>query len=145
MFSDCSYKTNLYGTFRTHKWRKHTPHTIHDFKRGIVDGPVDSPAAVESFESGTTEQPDDNLPSEERPDKESTNLTKVIELKLASVLLKLEHSFLVPSAAVNELLKELQYLIGTASVPVAQKAIFDFLQDNSCSVDETVSHCTLHF
>lgn len=56
MFADCSYKIHLYGAFRTHKWRKHTPHTIHDFKPGIVDGHVGSPTVVESFESGTTEQ-----------------------------------------------------------------------------------------
>ena len=114
------------------------PHTIHDFKQGIVDGPVNSAAVVESFESGTTEQSDDDLQSEELPDEESTNLTKVIELKLASVLLKLEHCFLVPSAAVNELLEELQYLIGTASVPFTQKTIIDFIQDNNCRVDESV-------
>lgn len=83
MFADCSYKTNLYGAFRTYKWRKHTPHTIHDFKPGIVDGPVDSPAVVESLESGTTECSDDDLPSEELPEEESTNLTEIIELKLA--------------------------------------------------------------
>jgi len=85
-----------------------------------------------------TEQSDDDMPSEELPDEESTNLTQVIELELASVLLKLEHSFLVPSAAVNELLEELQYLIGTTSMLVSQKTLFDFLQNNSCIVDESV-------
>lgn len=44
----------------------------------------------------------------------------------------------MPSAAVNELLEELQHLIGTASVPVAQKTLFDFLRNNSCIVDESV-------
>lgn len=127
MFADCSYKTNLYGAFNTHKWRKHTPHTINDLKPGIVDGPVDSPAVVESFVRGNTELSDDDLLSEERPDEESTDLTNVIELKLASVLLKIENAFLVPSAAVNELLEELQYLIGTVSVPATQKTIIDFL------------------
>lgn len=53
---------------------------------------------------------------------------KVIELKFASVLLKLEHSYLVQSAAVNELLEELQYIIGTDPVSFTQKTICDFLQ-----------------
>ena len=38
----------------------------------------------------------------------------------------------------NELLEELQYLIGTASVPVTQKTIIHFLQDRNCQVDESV-------
>lgn len=66
MFADCSYKTNLYGAFNTHKWRKHTPHAINDLKPGIVVGPVDSPAVVESFVRGNTELSDDELVSEER-------------------------------------------------------------------------------
>lgn len=141
MFVDCSYKTNLSGAFRTHKWRKHNPYTIHDFKPGVVDGPVVpccSSPVVKSFESSTTENSDDDIPSEEPSAEESINLAKVIELKLASVLLKSEHSFLVPSAAVNELLDELQYLIGTASVPITQKTLLDSLQNNSCTVDEFV-------
>lgn len=138
MFAGCSYKTNIYGAFNTHKWRKHTPHTINDLKPGIVGGPVVSPAVVESFERSTTEQLDEDLPSEELPDEESTDLTKVIELKLASVLLKLENAFLVPSAAVNELLEELQYLIGTVSVPVTQETIIRYLQGHNCQVEESV-------
>lgn len=43
-------------------------------------GHVGSPTVVESFESGTTEQSDDDIASEELPDEESTNLTQVIEL-----------------------------------------------------------------
>lgn len=83
MFAGCSYKTNIYGAFKGafYKWRKHTPHTINDLKPGIVGGPVDSPAVVESFERSTTEQLDEDLPSEELPDEESTDLTKVIEQK----------------------------------------------------------------
>ena len=59
-------------------------------------------------------------------------------MKLASVLLKLKHYFLVPSVAVTELLDELQYLIGTASVPVAQKTLLDSLKSNNCIVDESL-------
>lgn len=46
--------------------------------------------------------------------------------------------FLVPSAAVNELLEELQYLIGAVTVPFSQKTIIHFLQDHNCQVDESV-------
>lgn len=89
------------------------------------------------FEIDSPEQSDDALPSEELS-AEWRNLTKIIELKLASVLLKLENCFLVSSAAVHELLEEPQHLIGTASVTVIQRTIADFLPDSNCGVDESV-------
>ena len=76
VFNDCSYKTNIYGAFNTHKWRRHNPHTIHDFKTGIVDGPVGSSAVEESFESGATVQSDDDITSEELTNEEPRNLTQ---------------------------------------------------------------------
>lgn len=139
MFAGCSYKTNVYGAFNTHKWRKHTPYTIRDLKRGVVDRPVDNIAdnpLVESFE--TSEQLCNDLPSDELPEEDLADLNNVFELKLASVLLKVENVFLVPSVAVNELLEELQYLIGTVSVPVTQKTVFHFLQDHNFQIDESV-------
>jgi len=36
MFESCTFQTNIYGTFHSHKNRKHNPHTLKDFKPGIV-------------------------------------------------------------------------------------------------------------
>lgn len=36
VFRDCNYKTNIHGTYHSHKNRKHKPHTLNDFKPGIV-------------------------------------------------------------------------------------------------------------
>lgn len=124
--------------------KKHTPHPVHDFKCGIFCGPVKNLDVVELL--STCEESGDDL--EDLSDENPTNLTKAVELKLASLLLKLEHCFLVPSAAVNECLEDFQYLIGTACLPVTQKTIFKFLQHNSCRVDESVLRvglCTFHF
>lgn len=38
MFNGCSSQTNLYGAFYTHRWRKHTPYTIRDFKPEAIHG-----------------------------------------------------------------------------------------------------------
>lgn len=138
MFTGCSYKTNIYGAFHTHKWRKHTPHTIQDLKAGIVDCVVDDPVVEESFEGSTSQQLNENTPPEEPPEEELKDLAKVVELKLAAVLLKLENVFLVPSSAVNELLEELQYLLGTVTAPITQETITNFLRDHNCQVDESL-------
>ncbi len=36
MFAGCGFHACIYGTFKAHKSRKHTPHTLADFKPGIV-------------------------------------------------------------------------------------------------------------
>lgn len=36
MFDSCSFRTNIYGTYQTHRTRKHKTYTLNDFKAGIV-------------------------------------------------------------------------------------------------------------
>ena len=50
MFEGCMFQTNIYSTFHSHKNRKHTPHTLNDFKSDILTGTArlqesDSPVA----------------------------------------------------------------------------------------------------
>lgn len=136
MFQNCEYKTNVYENFKSHKYRKHSG-TVNTFKPGIssVDESFASVASdisdVEIIES------DVNLNSA-FDNGYSENLEKDIELKIASVLLKLEHIFLVSNAAVDELLQELNYLIGSVSVAITQKTISQVLQDNGCQFDQSV-------
>lgn len=140
MFNGCSYQTNLYGAFYTHKWRKHTPYTIRDFKPEAIHG-SGSPLleSLEQCDAELGDVPYEDLTFEEHTVvPEETDSPKVIELKFASVLLKLEHSYLVQSAAVNELLEELQYIIGTDSVSFTQKTICDFLQKQNWEVQGSV-------
>ncbi len=40
VYVGCSYQTNVYGSFKTHKWRKHKSETMNDFKPGIVTNPA---------------------------------------------------------------------------------------------------------
>ena len=36
VFVGCTFKTNMYGTFITHKSRKHNPHSLDDFKPDVI-------------------------------------------------------------------------------------------------------------
>lgn len=65
-------------------------------------------------------------------------MSSAIEHKIASVLLKLEHVFLVPSVAIDYLLQELHYLIRVVSVPVTYDTITQLLQECNCQVDIAV-------
>lgn len=36
VFENCHFKTNIIGTFASHRTRKHNPHSLEDFKPGLV-------------------------------------------------------------------------------------------------------------
>lgn len=59
---------------------------------------------------------EDQTDSVTESDDSVENLPQVIEKKFAVILLKLEHIFHIPAKGVDELLEELQFLLGSASV-----------------------------
>lgn len=88
MFEGCTYQSNIYGTFNSHKNRKHNPHSLKDFKAGVVKVSVQSSPADE----GPTCTADLNGSlSDTYADSDSDiteDLPGVVEKKLCSVLLK---------------------------------------------------------
>ncbi len=141
MFEGCMFETNIYGTFNSHKNRKHNPHTLNDFKAGVVKH------SVQSDESGS---PEDDSPSTsadidfvalsnaDSDTDTSEDLSKVVEQKIASVLLKLENSFHVPSTAIDELLDELHFLLSTVSVPITYSSLSEFFKNKNLDVDSLI-------
>lgn len=128
MFEGCMFETNIHGTFNSHKNRKHNPHTLSDFKAGVVK------LSVQSDESGTPV--DDSFSSSadidfvtlsdaDTSEKDTSEvLPKIVEQKIASILLKLESIFYVPSTAIDELLEELHFLLSTVSVSYSSLSDF---------------------
>ncbi|XP_013884487.1 transcription factor IIIA isoform X2 [Austrofundulus limnaeus] len=141
VFQDCAYKTNIYENFKSHKYRKHSD-TCNIFKPGITEKQqLDS--GVQLCAGGGTDIFDQESIGEANLDpsfnkSDSENLEKDIELKLASVLLRLESSFLVSNAAINELLQELNYLIGSLSLPITYRTITQILHDHLGNLDQSL-------
>lgn len=48
VFQNCNFSTNIYGTFASHRSRKHTPHSLMDFKEDIIKRFVSSANKVVS-------------------------------------------------------------------------------------------------
>ncbi|KAG9264843.1 hypothetical protein AMEX_G21178 [Astyanax mexicanus] len=134
IFDNCSFQTNIYGTYQTHKNRKHKKFTLNDFKEGIVkNGTTDSlcsagDACLRESEVLDVEVEDNALVPQQ------DNFQQIIEEKLAFVLLKLENCFHVPSSAVDELLNELQYLISSASF--SNNIVSDFFNNHNLQIDQ---------
>ena len=136
MFQNCEYKTNVYENFKSHKYRKHSG-TVNTFKPGICS--VEESCASVACDISYGENAESNINLNYAFDNgDSENLEKDIELKIASVLLKLEHIFLVSNAAVDHLLQELNYLIGSLSLPITQRTISQVLQNSGCQVDQSI-------
>ncbi|XP_028332484.1 uncharacterized protein LOC114481687 [Gouania willdenowi] len=135
VFKGCEYKTNVYSTFKSHKSRKHSLHSLADFKENVVQGIC----VAETGESSVSDKEfcDDSL-SDDVGYVTSNDQLDVVEHKIAAVLLKLENIFHVPSAAIDELLDEFQYLLSTASSCSTEKVIYDTLFSHNLQLDQTV-------
>lgn len=110
MFLGCDFKTNIYGTFRSHKCRTHNSYSLTNFKPGIVTST--SFVSLNSAENTSNNdigevyldaQPGSSVDAPE-------DLPNVIEHTFAAALLKLEHFTHVPSTAISDFLSELNHL-----------------------------------
>lgn len=131
MFKGCEYKSNVYSTFKSQKSEAQLTY-IERFKHGVVQGTsvaeTEEPGVLDSEEFCNESQSDDvDL------DK-SKDQPEIIEQKIAAVLLKLENIFYVPSAAIDELLEEFQYLLSTASLCSTRNVIHDTLNSYNLPV-----------
>lgn len=139
MFQGCSFQTNIYGTFKSHRNRKHTPYSLKDFKVGIVNtSEAENLADGDTDNSAHSGECDVDSDSDVESETKEQDLSKTIELRLGSLLLKLENYFHVPRTAIDELLAELHYLIGSASVPISNEAIQETLRNHNICVDQIV-------
>ncbi|XP_051800542.1 uncharacterized protein LOC127532612 [Acanthochromis polyacanthus] len=140
VFVGCSFQTTVYGTFKSHKSRRHTPHTLTDFLPGIVKTTAvasSSPLLDDLF----ADRQDEECVEEESSDTSLDQykaLPSVIEQQLAAALLKLECLVHVPGTAIDEFLQELHYLINSASVPLSRSVVTNILQHYNLQVDDSV-------
>lgn len=138
MFSDCSFQTNIYGTFHSHKNHKHNPHTLKDFKPGVI--------RTTQYSKETCDVPEDDVQNEDDFDENSEfsgssvsgpkNLTEVIPQKFAGSLLKLEH-FAHVAGTKLEFLEELHYL-HSCTLPFTAEVLEDLFQKHDITTDKSV-------
>lgn len=95
----CISNKNIWH-FKSHKNRKHNPHRLLDFKAGFVKFAAQF---VSTDDLQTYADIDQSLSDTDSDIDDSEDLPEILETRLASVLLKLENIFYVPSTAVDEL------------------------------------------
>ena len=118
VFENCHFKTNIHGTFASHRSRKHTPHSLDDSKAELLHryvNPVnagDDPAD-EDFERG------------EVYDEEMKELPNLIEANLAHLL---QSIFNVPNRCIDGVVEELNFISGSASGPIIKEILQSCLE-----------------
>lgn len=141
VFPGCDHQTNVYGTFATHKHRKHTPHTSQDFKPGII------------CERQLTEQEESHVfeASEEDDDHSDANYqvsgsdvhyeeddgSNVVVEYIASLLLKLESVHNVSIRCIDELVDDLHFIVSSASITAIRDIVVSHLKKNNCTIADT--------
>ncbi len=141
VFQNCSFQTNIYTTFKTHKSRNHGPCTVKDFKVELV----------KSIYVNHEDRPSEELPSDVAKTGFDKNAHDFIETdtdnerledriqKFASVILKfgnfLSH---VPSTAIDEFLEELHFIFSSAVVPISNSTANDVFKKHDIHVDNLV-------
>lgn len=142
MFEGCSFRTNVYGTFHSHKNRKHNPHILKDFKPGVVKITGVSQESSDNPEEETLDQDDFAFETahacSSRDVDVMKNLPEVIEQNFAAALLKLEHFAHVPGTKIDEFLEELHYLLNSATLPLSIYTLEGVFQKHSPTTDQSV-------
>jgi hypothetical protein len=128
VFENCHFKSNIYGTFASHRSRKHTPHSLDDFKPELVQRYVnplnvgDDP--VEEDHEGGCDCP------------EEIDLPNLIEKYLSELLLKLESIYMVPQRCIDELVEEMHFISSSAAGPVLKYILKSCLEKHNCELSD---------
>lgn len=142
MFEGCSFQTNVYATFHSHKNRKHNPHTLKDFKLGVITITGVSQESSDNPEEETPDQDDFAVETEHACSSSDVDVMKklpeVIEQNLAAALLKLEHFAHVPGTKIDEFLEELHYLLNSAALPLSINILEGVFLKHTSTTDKSV-------
>lgn len=142
VFKECDFYTNVYGTFASHRSRKHGIHSFGDFRPKIVHiaqtNITDIAKAHCSNElSDVNEEPSGTgdflgeYNTEELKGEE-------IELNLGHLLLKLESIYNVPSKCISEVVAELQFISSLVSGTDIRNTVNLCLRKHGCVFDDLV-------
>lgn len=135
VFENCHFKTNIYGTFASHRSRKHTPHSLDNFKPELLQRYVNP---LNAGDSPVVEEDSEDAVIEEHENDEMRELPNVIEKNLAHLLLKLESIFNVPQRCIDELVEEMHFSSSSASSPILKDILQSCLKKHDCQVDDSI-------
>jgi len=139
VFLGCTFKTNIYSTFNTHKNRKHNQHSLKDFQANVICTSTNL-HQLDNSAGGLTESIDTDHEYETLScyDLAELHPTNFIEEKIACILLKLENIVHIPKAVIDEVLSELHFILSTESLPLTKATVCGVFQSHNLQVEDSV-------
>lgn len=139
VFSGCTFKTNIYSTFNTHKNRKHNQYSLTDFQATVICR-NDNLHQLDHSADGQTDSIDtdndhDALSCSGVAELHQTNF---IEEKIACILLRLENIVHTPKTVIDEVLSELHFILSTESLPLTKATVSGVFQSHNLQIEDSV-------
>lgn len=132
VFKNCDYSTNIYSTFVSRKSRKHSPHCLQDFKSTLLQ--TFRPNACQADEADVTLSNKNEDVCSDTVVEEGDSIEAIID-HLSALLLKLDCIHNIPSRCIDDIVRELQFINSSASLPVIKNIILDTFKNYNCSAD----------
>lgn len=130
VFVGCTFKTNIYGTFFTHKSRKHNPHSLEDFKPDVTGEHQPLPSETDHLVSDDSDHENTSV-------NPPVDISNEIHQRIGSLLLKLESVHNVSGKCIDDLVEELHFIY-TASAPIIRQLVDASLKKHNCAVEEDI-------
>lgn len=137
VFDGCEFKTNIYGTYATHRSQKHQSYSCDDLKADvIVKLPVSTSVQQNESHFSSLESIDD-VELDSTVDFDCEGQTSAYVEIIGSLLLKLESIYNVTGKCLDDLVEQIQFICASSSqcIPNLVRSI---LTQNNCTVDENV-------
>lgn len=138
MFKNCDFSTNIHGTFASYKSRKHTHHTLQDFKDDVLKMTCASSSNADDHSNVEVQDVEFSVTDDGDGDDDIKDLPNLLGKKIALLFLKLESIFNVSNRRIDEVIEELHFITHSASGPMIKTIIQSCLAKHNCEIDEAV-------
>jgi len=133
VFEGCDHQTNVYGTFATHKHRKHSLHISQDFKPGIISELPEEALDIEASEEYGDHSGANYEGSSTNAHYEEEDGSNVVVEYIASLLLKLESVHNVSVRCIDDL----HFIASSTPISLLKSVIVSHFKKNNQTIDDT--------
>lgn len=136
-YKDCSYSTNVYSSFNSHKSRAHQASLASDFQTDIVsEDPQNLQASISEVTSDLHEEcPGQSTEVGDDDQCDTDNLRNQLKMNVSSLFLKMQAILHVSNTAIQEIVDHLNQIF-SLSQPLIKEAVNDILQRNGHNIAE---------
>lgn len=114
VFDGCEYKTNIYGTYATHRSRKHQSYSFDDLKTDVIVKLPISTSFQQNESHFSSVQSIDDVELDTTVDLDCVEHTSAFVEVISSLLLKLESIYNVTGKCLDDLVEQLQFICASS-------------------------------